>query len=198
MSREDGSHFIIGLNGSSCWTNAKISIYQWPKFYSLVKRVHSKTEHFSFLLNLYLAVFPRWDAIYISQIHLKLLSLMSLKKKVPKYQQKNANISMLLILNHFLPTKKKYINQFHVVQPWNNSITENAPFTLSFLFENGNCERWIMGILVSLSEVVSTEFRKYWFIDLLILSREIYEYSVCVHKWAVLCWYKQDTTRGLP
>lgn len=48
----------------------------------------------------------------------------------------------------------------------------------------------MMDILVSLSEVVCTEFRKYRFIDLLILSMKIYEYSLCVHKCAVLCAYR--------
>ena len=83
----------IGFSRQQYWSGVplfspKRSIYQWPKFYPLIRRVHSQTEHFSFLVDLYLAVFPRWDAVYISQIHLKLLTLLSLKKKVPNISRR--------------------------------------------------------------------------------------------------------------
>lgn len=96
------------------------------------------------------------------------------RKKCPKYLQKNANISVLLIVNCSWPPEKK---KSHLT--WlclETTPHEKVAVYAVIPYETVNSEREKMDVLDSLSEVVCTEFRKYWCIDLLILSMEIYEY----------------------
>lgn len=64
-----------------------------------------------------------------------------------------------------------------------------------FPYENTNWERWRMDSLVSLSEVVCSEFRRYWFTDWLILSMKIYEHSLGIHKCVCCMGIKQHANR---
>lgn len=70
--------------------------------YPSVKTVHFQTECFSFLRDLRLTISPKVTCyLYTSPAHLKLFisDVAKEKKKCPKYLQKKANISVLLVFD---------------------------------------------------------------------------------------------------